>query len=243
MGSWLAVLAVAGLLSACATKVPPVAASPAELSKIHSIAVVRPPEPKTYRLSNLNHPAGSALSGFGPLGILVGSAVATADMSAKQNRLNQAFKDQRLTISSDLAAKTADELAKRGFAVRVYDGPWKEVNGEWKIEADELASTADAVLVMVPDTVGFIANPPYVNDYAPTIWAWARLLGSDRKQVVYQGFHAVGFKPASSSWKYLSSTGGFKDFDALMVDTEAAAESLGDAAQAIAVSIAEDLKR
>lgn len=227
-------LAIGIILAGCAGPVPKIDSSPSALAKIHSIAVIRSPEPGTYIFLNI----GSGV----PLG-LAGGLVAAGDNMGKQDQLTLAVKRQNPSpTSSYLADGIANQLASLGFDARVEDGPWEESDGKFKFDFDKINSSADAVLVVTPTMVGFIAEG-FAGSYLPTIIAGAKLLGKDRKEIMYQGFHATGWRPRADGWRYTPSRITFVNFDDLMSDPKKTADVLSAAASNIAGTVAEDLRR
>ena len=63
------------LMAGCVGPVPRIESNPAALAKINTLAVINPPEAKTYAVMNFGHP-GMA---FG----LIGGLVAAADQTSK----------------------------------------------------------------------------------------------------------------------------------------------------------------
>ena len=225
----------ATILVGCAGPVPKIDSSPTALSKVNTVAVIRPPEPKTYAVMNFGHP-GMA---FG----LIGGLIAGGDMSSKQDKLTAAVKQNASSqTSSALAENIATRLTKMGFQATVEDGPWEETDGKFKLDIEKISSSADTVLVVAPTIVGFVATGA-TSDYLPTIAASVTLLGKDRKEQLYRGFHACGWHPNADGWRYSSTPVAFANFDALMADPGKTADSLSSAASAVAVTVAEDLRR
>lgn len=225
----------ASILAGCAGPVPKIDSSPAALAKIKTIAVIRPPEPKTYTVMNFGHP-GMA---FG----LIGGLIAGGDISSKQDKLTAVVKQQTSSkTSAILAENIATQLTKVGFQAKVEDGPWEESDGKFKLDFEKISSSADTVLVLTPTIVGFIATGA-TSDYLPTITASVILLGQDRKEQLYRGFHACGWHPKADGWRYSSTSIAFANFDALMADPKKTADSLSSAASAVAATVVEDLRR
>lgn len=230
----LTIVPLVCLISACVGPVPKIDSSPAQLAPIRTIAVIQPPEPKEYTVLFLGHP-GMA---FG----IVGGIIAANDQIGKQERLSRALRDQGTAVSAKLAAKVAAELLRSGYDARVEEAPWEEVEGRFKLPYEKIQSAADAVLVISPTTVGFVATG-VTSDYMPTIWMGANLLGKDRKEPLYRGFHATGWQPKGEGWKFTPPSKGFANFDELMANTSASGGSLEEAAGLIAATVVSDLKR
>lgn len=222
------------LLAACAGPVPRIESNPAVLSRIKTVAVINPPEAKTYIVMNFGHP-GMA---FG----LIGGLVAAADQSSKQDQLTAALKKENLSVSNTLASGLVARLSGAGFQARAENGPWEEKDGKYILEFDKIQSDADAVAVVTPTITGFIATGA-TSDYLPTITVVVTLLDKDRKTQIYRGFHAAGWEPKAEGWKHSPATTTFGNFDALMANPSNTAKALVAAAAAVSTSIAEDLRR
>ncbi|MGZ5685651.1 MAG: hypothetical protein ACXWG9_16120 [Usitatibacter sp.] len=226
-------LVAAAMLAACGA-MPKIDGDPAKLSGIRSITVIRAPEPQTYTMLNLSHP-GMA---FG----LIGGLVAASDAEDKAKMLSKAYHKQGRAIAASLAAKVADALKRDGYETRTEDGNWVEKDGKRTLEFAAIRSDADAVLVVTPAIIGFVA-PRMGADYYPTITVGATLLGKDRKEKIYVGFHASGWEMTREGWHNTAAAVTYPNFTDLMRDTRASAASLDAAAEAIAATIAADLKR
>jgi len=226
-------LVAAAMLAACGA-MPKIDGDPAKLSAIRSIAVIRAPEPRVYTIVNLSHPGMM----FG----LVGGMIAASDAEDKAHLLSKAYHDQGTAVAATLAQKIADALRREGYETRVEDGNWVEKDGKRTLEFAAIQSDADAVLVATPTIIGFVA-PHLGADYYPTITVGATLLGKDRKEKVYVGFHASGWEMKREGWHNTPAPVTYPHFSDLMADTRASAASLDAAAEAIATTIAADLKR
>ena len=222
------------LLSACAGPAS-IDLAPDTLSQIRTISVIRSPEPKTYTIMTIHHAAAFA---FGVLGG-IGQAL---DQSSKQDKLSNAFKKQGTSIASNLAQKVSDKLNQIGYKSKVEDAPWKEVDGKYLLAFEEIQSDADAILIISPTIIGFVAINS-MSDYLPTITSVVTLLGKNRKKILYKGFHASGWLPNSDGWKHTLPKSTFANFDEIMADTKASATSLENAASDIASTIAIEMKR
>jgi hypothetical protein len=124
----------------------------------------------------------------------------------------------------------------------VEDGPWEEADGKFKLSFDKIQSNADAVLVISPTIIGFVATG-VTSDYLPTITAVVTLLGKDRKEQLYRGFHASGWQPKADGWRNSMAKTTFANFDALMADPTRTAASLSEAATAVTSTVSNDLRR
>lgn len=222
-------------LAGCASPVQKIDGSPTNLAKIKTISVIRPPELKTYAVLNFGHP-GMA---FG----LIGGLIAASDQSSKQDKVTALVKQQNPNPTAPaLADNIAAQLTRDGFEAKVEDGPWVENDGKFTIDTAAIKSSADAVLVVAPTTVGFVTSGP-TSDYLPTITAVVTLLGKDRKEILYRGYHACGWRPKADGWRNSSTNVAFANFDAMMADPKKTTDSLTSAATAVATTVGEDLKR
>lgn len=234
----LLVIVAITVLAGCATPVPKIDSSPDALANVKTIAVIRSPEPKTYTVLHFGCPTCMFV---GPLGVLAEEA----NRKSKQDILTHAIREKNETPTAGVLAQSiATQLTRRGFIAKVEEGPWEwnESDNHFQLEHEKITSSADAVLLVAPGTVGFIAKRPS-SDYLPTILVVTTLLGKDRKELLYRGYHAVGWKPPNDGWRHSPPKVTFSDFDALMADPEKTAAALTDAASEIAVTVAEDLKR
>lgn len=236
--SWLAVIALVIVLTACVGPVPKIDATSAALAPIKTITIIRPPEPRTYTVLNLGHP-GMA---FG----LIGAIIATADRNAKQEKLTKVFRQQGVGVSAELAWRISASLTQIGYQCKIEDGPWQEVDDKYDLLFEKIKSDGDAVLVIAPTTIGFftsgIGGGQY-NDYLPTITSTITLLGKDRTQQIYRGYHAYGWNPGAEGWRHTATKKTFSNFNALMSNPKLTAQSLTVAAIGIASTVARDLPR
>lgn len=222
------------VLVGCASPVPRIDVAQEKLAKIKTISVVRVPEPKTYTVLNIGHPGVA----FG----LIGGLIAAADQNSKQETLSKAYREQGIAINNVLVAELVKQLNAQGFIAQEQDAPWKEVDNSHSLKFEDIQSTADAVLVVSPTIEGFV-SPQGSTSYLPTITAPATLLGDDKKNPMYRGFHAVGWRPPAEGWRSTEAKNTYPNFGALMADPKASAQSLEDAARDLAQSVSRDLKR
>jgi len=234
MNARLFALSITLFITACAGPVPKIDASQKQLAAVKTVAVVRPPEPKTYTVLNFGHP-GMA---FG----IIGGLVAGADQASKQSRLSAALQSQGTDINNRLANQIASKLALNGYDTKVIDAPWEETDGRYTLPFDKIQSDADAVLLVSPTIVGFIATG-VTSDYLPTVAVVVTLLGSDHKEQLYRGFHVSGWAPKADGWKVSPPQGSFANFDALMSDIKGTVAALDQAGVAISETVNTDLRR
>jgi len=228
-------IAVAIVTTGCVGPVAKIDTDPVAITKVKTISVIRSPEPKTYVVMNFGHPG----MGFG----LVGGLIVAADLSSKQDRITQSIKEQKLPpVSTILADNIAARLKAKGYDVRVEDGPWEENGNGFKIDFEKIKSSSDTVLVVAPGMYGFVTTS-VVSDYMPTITAVVTLLGKNRKEPLYRGYHATGWQPKAEGWRHSPSKTTFANFDVLMADPKKTAVALNDATERIANTVAEDLRQ
>ena len=227
-----AVLDFAALVG-CSTATQRIDVEPAKLTGIRSIAVIRPPQRKAYTVINFNHP--------GMLFGAIGGLIAQEDANDKQKQLNEAFAAQRVDIATDLATVVAERLAREGYQAQVEDGPWELEDGKYRLPYEKIRSDADAVLIMAPTLVGFVA-PRLGADFQPTVRVVATLLAKDHKTALYRGYHAAGWVPAVDvGWKETPSRETYPNFDAIIESPAASAAALKNAAATVATNVATDL--
>lgn len=241
---WLFTIVATILLVACAGPVPKIDLAPKAMASIKTIDVVRPPEPKMYAVVNFGHP-GMA---FG----LVGGIVAAADQNNKQEQLARAYRENGVAVCSELSQRIADRLNEMGFNARVVDAKevkgvdLEEANGKKTLQYKDINSNSDAILIVMPTKIGFVATGlagGHNNDYLPTISSIITLLGKDRQNPIYRGYHVTGWQLKAEGWRYTAPTTTFSNFDALISNPKNSSASLMDAAAKIANSIAKDLQQ
>lgn len=225
---------VVSLLGACAGPVQKIDAASSTMAAIKTVTVIRPAEPKTYAVVNFGHP-GMA---FG----LVGGLVAAGDQNAKQEKLSTALQAEGLAVSNAMTERLARRLSESGYAVTIQDATWEDKGGRQVMSFDKVDPNADAVVVATPTVIGFVATG-LTADYLPSVRVVATVLGKDRKEQLYRGFHAYGWTPKAEGWKSMPARTTFPNFDAIMSDTKAAAKAMDEASIAVAESVSADLRR
>ncbi|HRQ59889.1 MAG TPA: hypothetical protein PLN31_20935 [Azoarcus taiwanensis] len=214
-------------LAACAGPGPRIDANVEALAKVRSIAVIRAPEPSTYMVVNFGHPGAA----FG----LVGGLFAAADQNSKQDRLSEAIAASGHSVTASLAKSVADMLSRAGFETVIEDSVTDGSGGKEMIQ-----SNADAVLVIAPRIIGFLAAGA-TSDYLPTVAVVATLHENGAGTHLYRGSHVAGYQPKGGEWRTSPAGATFANFDALMANPERSAQSLTEAAKAVATTIADDL--
>jgi hypothetical protein len=227
-------VSIAGMLAACAGPVPRIDSSPEKLARIKTIAVITAPEPKSYTMANFGHPGMM----FG----LVGGLVAGSDMTSKTDTISSAYKGAGISVTARLGRETVERLNTAGYQARVELGNWEVTEGKYKLPFDKIQSDADAVLILSTTFIGYVATG-VTSDYLPSIWSSAILLGKDRKEPLYRGFHSTGWQPKGDGWRYTPPKKTFGNFDALMTDPRASGTALEEASVNIAETVTADLKR
>jgi len=226
------------LLVACAGPLPKIDLAPHALTTTKTITIIRAPEPKLYTVANFGH-GGMA---FG----LIGGMIAAGDQASKQEQLSRLYKNNGVSVCSELSQKVADRLNGLGFSAKVEDAPWEEADGKHVLAFKKIESDADAVLVISPTIVGFVATGlvgGYDNDYLPTIATVVTVLGKDREKPIYRGYHVTGWQLKSEAWRYTPPSNRFRNFEALYTNPRASSRSLIEAASKVANSIGRDLKQ
>lgn len=224
--------------SACVGPLPKIETSPTALANIKTIAVIRPPEPELYTVVNFGHAGMSAVAG------VLGGAAAGGMQGNMMAQVTQNLKRQDPSLISQALPETiARELNKRGYEARIEDGPWeRQEGGAFQLQWDKIDSSADGVLVVIPTIVGFVAKG-LTADYVPTVIAGVTLVGKNRNEKLYRGFHASGWIPSGDGWQRSEPKITFSNLDSILADQQKAAASLRAGATNVAITVAEDLKR
>jgi hypothetical protein len=234
---WFSIVCLILALTGCAGPVPKVDLAPAAMSSVKTIAVIRVPEPTQYSVMNFGHP-GMALG-------IIGGAVVAGDMSAKQQKLTQVYKDNKVAVGAELSKLVAERLNAVGYQAHVEDQVWKRVNGKEMLELKDIKSNADAVILITPTVLGYVATGltgGYGNDYLPTLAVVVNVLGPDRKKLLYRGYHASGWELKAEGWHNTKPKARFANFDMIIDNPTASAAALSDAAVAIVDSLIADMR-
>ena len=235
--SW-PVIVIAALLTACASPVPKIDVAKGGMADIITVAVIVPPEPAEYSVMNFGHGG----MGFG----LIGGLVAAADQADKQKRLALKYKSEGVAVNAELGNRIAAALNAAGYAARIETGNWVNAGNAQTLAFDKIQSDADAVLVVSPSIVGFVAAGHAVrnNDYLPTLSVVTNLLGRNRTATpLYRGFHMTGWEMKQEGWRYTAPKRQFSDFASLHDGSKESAQSLSEAASLIAATVATDLRQ
>lgn len=222
------------LLAACASAPQNVPLAPSAGAAIKSVAIVVPPEPRKYAVVNWGHP-GLVLG-------LVGGMFVAAEQDRKEASFYQAMQFQKFSVKAMLALGLEKRLLAAGYRARVVEGPWEEKDGRYVLHPDKVATDADAILVIVPTSAGFMARGP-TADYVPAMTAVVRLIARDRRTELYRGLHAAGWQPRADGWRYTPARRSFSDFESLMAQPRESASALAETVDAVSDSIARDLRR
>ncbi len=220
-------------LTACAGPGARVEAGVSRLAAVRTIILVRAPEPE-YKILNLNN--GAAVFGA------VGALATSVDADAKQQQLNTKYKKLGTEVFKALNDRLAVRLRALGYDVRIEEIAWTQANGKYGPQLDRLPSEADAVLIVAPAVVGFVAAGSSTRDYQPTVSTRTTLLGKDRQEVLFLGFHSSGYRPRGDQWRSTPPARTFVNFDALTAGKEGS-DALEDGARSTADLIAADLRR
>jgi len=204
------------------------------LASIRSVDLVMPPEPETYGVSMTAHP-GAAVGGA------VGAVIIMADQSAKTDRVKHALEGQRISITSTMANLLVQRLKATGYRVRQIEASWDTQSLPRSVNVAAVESDADALLVVTPRGVGFIAETA-ISPYEPTVMAEATLLGRDHKAVLYHGLHAAGHGPSTGQWRKVPARRSFADIEGLVANPAATASALTEAGTDVARAIADDIR-
>jgi len=201
---------------------------------IRAVDVVMPPEPGAYQVTMAAHP-GAAIGGA------IGAVITIADQSAKTDRVRRALEGQPISITRTMASVLVQRLKAAGYRVRQIEAPWVQQSLPPSVNVAAVESDADALLVVVPHTVGFTAASAF-SPYEPTVMAEVTLLGRDRKAVLYHGLHAAGLNGSAGDWRTVPARRSFADVDGLVANPVATASALAEAGTDVARAIADDIR-
>ena len=236
--SWSVITIAALFLSACASPVAKIDLTKGSMSQVKTIAVMVAPEPTEYTVLNLGHGG----MGFG----LIGGLIAAADQSDKQKKLTAKYNAEGVSLTTALATQISSALNNAGYNARVEKGNWVAANNQNTLAFDKIQSDADAVLVVSPTILGFVAAGLAVrnNDYLPTISVVTNLIKQGSASApMYRGFHMTGWELRQVGWRYTPPKQQFADFAALHDGSKNSSKSLNEAAAMIAATVAADLKQ
>lgn len=230
----LLIAAAAIALTACAG-IKPIEPKAEQLQAIRSIAVVSAPEPAPYAVLFLGHPAYA-------LGAL-GGAIVAADQTDKQARLARALQPHAPATTERLSQDVVEHLKRLGYDARRSEARWNLADkAPTRVDLASVPGEADAVLVLEPRVTGFVAPPG--DDYRPTVQTEARLYGRAGGALLLHARYGTGWAREHDPMKYTAThLPAFKNFDALLADPPATAQSLQRAASLLAERVAQDLQR
>jgi hypothetical protein len=229
----------AGIVAALALTVGCASMSRTELAQgglvgIRAVDVVVPPEPGAYQVTMAAHP-GAAIGGA------IGAVITIADQSAKTDRVKRALEGQPISITRTMASVLVQRLKAAGYRVRQIEAPWVPQSVPPSVNVAAVESDADALLVVAPHTVGFIAASAF-SPYQPTVMAEVTLLGRDHKAMLYHGLHAAGLNGSAGDWRTVPARRTFADVDGLVANPAATASALTEAGTDVALAIADDIR-
>ena len=256
-------LATAISLTGCATsqKIDPL---PEKLASIKTIAVRHVPEPAPVLESARTVTGGMGL--FGLAGALLAYVEAnnrpgwSAELAEQLQQLVTENSD--VPLSDVLEQGIVAQLQSRGFESRTTKTPAET-------DADATLVVSYVFYGFINDQVekatAFdptkLTNIPrerdYVNNYHPVLWIGVDLLGKDGNEILYRGFHASGWKPPEDAkvipnwypfyddWTHTPTAAPitFENVGEVAADPQKFIAEFREMAQAIAASVAEDIKR
>lgn len=229
----LLLLAGCLLISGCATPVNKVAISAQTLSGIKRIDIVQMPEPKRYAILNI----GGAGAMFG----LIGALAASADANDKMDRITSQFNQAKLQPNEALAKTLAEKLTSKGYQVRVIDAPWRANQQDgYSWDFKDIKSDADAILVPTVTINGFV-SPADSTDYLPTTTVDVVMLASNKKDIIYHGFHASGWDPGAKGWTVTPPKKVFASFNDIIFHTDESEAAMLGGSRDVADSISRDI--
>ena len=162
--------------------------------------------------------------------------IESANRTSKESELLEKLQPLGLKVNATLADELAARLRNQGYAVKVEDAPPVQFDISKRAGYDRLPATSDAVLIVLPETIGFV-SPVGVPVYRPTILARVDLVARDRTTSLYRGSHAAGWEPYGD-WRFTAQIVEFPNFEDLTKDPRATADALVVASKSIADSIA-----
>jgi hypothetical protein len=184
---------------------------------------------------NLGHPGYA----FGA----IGGAIVATDQNDKQTRLAQALQPHAPATTERLGQEVVEHLKRMDYDARRSEARWNKAGaGQAPIDLATLPGDADAVLVLEPRVTGFVSPPG--DDYRPTVQTEARLYGTAGGALLLHAMYGTGWTREQDLIKYTAThLPAFKNFDALLADPPATAQSLQRAASLLAERVAQDLQR
>ena len=215
---------ITGLVGCANPPLPKVDKTKNALEGVKTITIIRPREPREYTVMNFYDP-----------GFVFGTMNLEVSVSASkywQLALTQLITQQNFSFADSLTDTMAQRLKQAGYEVSVQDGPWVEDDGRYTLSYADIASNADAVLVIAPTIMGFV-SPRDAAGYAPTVTTVMTLLGKDHQTPLYKGYLATGWKPSEEGWQHAYSTKTFPNFEAVVANPDQAVASLKQACNAI----------
>jgi hypothetical protein len=253
--------------------------TPEKLANVKTVAVVRVLEPKPYGFVFCR--VNPAALGLGALPALALEAVVVNQQVTAREQLDQIItKNSSVPISDILTEAVVAKLRANGFDSSIVDAQWEHQEAAWnknemyKLPLQNIKSDADAILAISYNLFGFVneqkaeasgfdparlvntpTNSARIDNFQPVIWTMVNLLGKNRTEILYRGFHAAGWKladdprvipymvPRHKDWKHTPVPVSFTKIDEFAADPQRIIAAFHQAAEAIAASIAEDLKR
>jgi hypothetical protein len=230
---------------AAPTAAPRLAYSPAPGEEIRTIAVIAPPDPTVFEIRNFD----DIKYGFGGVGGMIRGKAEQATVQQVSAALSASGEKFR----AGLALRIAQRLGAAGYSAVVEPGAWVDSDGRLSLQLDKVESTADAVILVMPTTIGFI-NPggPLGGEFLPTVTARVEMVGADRSRVIYRGFHSAGWIPRAldkltmrpvEGWTTTAATTTYPNIRAVQKDIPGAIQQLYSAEDAVAIGVARELQK
>ena len=209
----------------------------ASASAVKRIAVVEPPAVARYSVNYIKSAAGV----FG----LVGGLAKASDITTKADEITAKGRQLGVpNLAATIATELEKELASAGYDVSRERATGSDAGeGTGPVSAPASAE-ADAVLRIRLITVGFRAETS-LSDYRPSIRAVVTLTSTRNQSVLYTERLAYGVDSGNDTITMLpvDPKYSFKDFDALMQNSEKAFEGLTKGAAVVAAHVAGKLSR
>lgn len=225
-------------LSACGGSVPIKKDSQA-LTGIHTVAIVKVPEPLEYSVVN----RGSAASALGG----VGGAIIGIEAHMNQKGLLGALARTHFSFSDQLTADLQKSLEAAGYTVKVIDAPHDNPARLLKDHVKLLTKDTDAVLDVAVSSVGYSTEHWMFSPFwRPQAWLEVALYRKTSEEPVYDQTYMYGYHNVLVHAIDLDAPAAYH-FDNKEAMTAASDSTLigglKDAAQAVAAKVAEQLRQ
>lgn len=200
-------------------------------NNIKSLVVVERTSKESYGVDIVAHPGAN----FG----MVGTLMATLDLSSKSSRLTEALDPKATALQQRLAERLARALRAEG-----YDSSVMQLNPEASSSASQSPMTQADAYITLDLQAQYIAAGP-TSDYIPFVRVNIAQNDSRTGKVLYQDTLTYGYEHEDLRSIHLpcDTKYHFKDMTSLLADPSKAREGLQAGVDAIVAQIASDLQR